>query len=573
MRKIRFLVLTVCLVAIVSFGFADVSYPYLTQYGPAIVNWGSNIKYSGTLTIGVSSGQLVDNFNPFFGITYGNTVGYELVYETLGYINGLNGSITPLLATSYKWIDNGLKLIVTTRKGVKWSDGIPFSAKDVAFTFNYIRTHPSLDGNGIWAPSNNLQSVEASGDNVVVFTFSKPNSSIFYYIYSGQFIVPEHVWSKIDNPTSYLNPDPIGTGPFVIKSFSAALNEYTLVKNPYFWIEGRPYIDKIVVKSYKSDSSVEMALLSGEIDYTITNILDVKRIWIDKDPSTNLIWWVPVSERILALNTQKYPFNIPTFRRALNLAISKEEINNKVYFGMAGIPDPTGMSPSQSTEWLDPTLKASMAEAMTYDPVKSQELLASIGFKKNSIGQLCDPNGKPLPTYTFLTNSGWLDGMTIGQITCNELKKIGLDVVMVPQSSGQYTQNLKLGHFDIAYTWENAGPTPYYAYFGDFYPTLSATEIGKPVISDYSRYTNPFITAALESYNSTTDLHLQKQAIYTIERIVLEDMPFIAITPRITTTEFSAAKFTGWPTTEYPYVGGNSDPMFIQFVALNLHLK
>jgi len=538
----------------------------------SVLLFGEGVQYGGTLWYGDDDGQLAFNLNPFYTNVL-DTV--SLIYEPLGYINEQNGDVTPLLGVSYEWEDNNLELIVTTRKDVKWSDGIPFTARDVAFTFNYIKAYPALDLNGIWSPILNLQSVEASGDNTVIFKFSKPSVSAFYYIYSQQVIVPEHIWSKIENPVSYTNPNPVGTGPFLFKDFSSALNRVTAVKNPNYWMKGHPYVDEVIYQSYESDSAVLLNLLSGNIQWTSLNVPNVKQMWIDKNPTTNLIWWLPVANREIAFNTQKYPFNNPIFRRALNLAINKEEISSRVYYGMVGLPNPTGISPTQANGWTDPTLKASITEALSYDPSKAIDLLASIGFKKNAAGQLCGPDGKPLPTFSILTES-WTDGTAICQIVANDLKQIGINAVVQIEGGGAYTNALQLGYFDMAYTWEQGvGPSPYYTYFMAFDPTFSATAIGKPALADYCRYTNPLITAALEIYNSTTDLHLQKQAIYTIERIVLEDMPFIAITQRETTTEFSGAKFTGWPTNENPYVGRAAlfDVGAAELVAMNVHLK
>jgi peptide/nickel transport system substrate-binding protein len=79
------------------------------------------------------------------------------------------------------------------------------------------------------------------------------------------------------------------------------------------------------------------------------------------------------------------------------------------------------------------------------------------------------------------------------------------------------------GTYDTAICWETGdGPTPYYLYFNEFNPAFSAAKIGEKASSDYSRYTNPLITSALQVFAQTSDLLLQKQAIYTIERIVIE---------------------------------------------------
>ncbi|MGC8708614.1 MAG: ABC transporter substrate-binding protein, partial [Athalassotoga sp.] len=103
--------------------------------------FGENVKYGGVVNIGGSAPDSVAaNFNPF-SPNADQVLGF--VYEPLMYINSLNGSITPMLATSYKWEDNNLKMVVTIRKDVKWNDGVPFTPEDVTFTFNLLKSYPA----------------------------------------------------------------------------------------------------------------------------------------------------------------------------------------------------------------------------------------------------------------------------------------------------------------------------------------------------------------------------------------------------------------------------------------------
>ncbi len=568
--KLWIMLIVLILVAAFAFGAAtsitsQSTWGYLPPTNPSF-------KYGGTLSYMGGWGPLTQNFSPFAPSTLG-IITYQ-IYETLFYDNPLNGDITPVLGTSYKWEDNNLKLVVTTRQGVKWSDGVPFTANDVAFTFNLIKQYPALDSNGIWSSISELQSVQASGDNTVVFTFSKPNTPMFMYI-SNQLIIPEHIWSTVKDPVTWNNPDPIGTGPFLFDSFNPNLNEVVIKKNPNYWIPGRPYIDKIAVYSTDSFNYVESSLLAHKFDWGFTYVPDVQKIWADRDPTNNKYWWPVVSTNILLLNTQKYPFTIPQFRQALAMAINKEQCDQAAYFGIGGAANPTGIIPSQQQEWLDPTLTPLASELESYNPQKAQALLASIGFKKNSTGQLCDPNGNPLPTFKILTGAGWGDYMTISQIISNDLKVLGIDTVIDAQVQSLYTTDLMKGTYDMAICWAAGnGPTPYYLYYQSFNPSFSASKIGKIAQSDWSRYTNPLITAALQIYSQTSDIHLQKQAMYTIERIMLEEMPFVPLTNRTNFEVYWTGKFTGFPSASNPYTSGNGltcpDG---RMVSLSVHLK
>ncbi len=534
----------------------------------AITPTNPSIKYGGTFRPVLTWGPMTNSINPLSPTSQLPCIGD--IYEPLFYDNPLTGQITPLLGVNYKWEDNNLELIVKTRSGVKWSDGVPFTAEDVAFTFNYIKKYPGLDTNGIWSSVSSLQTVEASGNNIVVFTFSKPNVTLFYYI-AQQLIVPEHIWSKINDPMTFTNTaNPVGTGPFLFKNFDVANNVAVLVKNPNYWLKGRPYIDGI--EYYSLTGSLPLLyLLKGKADSSnMGSGMNPYTEWQDKNPSTNKFWWPIMYPTNLYLNTLKYPFNIVTFRKAVEIALDKNSMDQKAYFGLAGAANPTGIIPDQMNEWFDPSLTAAASELNSYDPQKAQQLLASIGFKKNSSGQLCDPSGKPLPTYNLLIGAGWGDYISMAQVISQNLKAIGIDVNIEPETYGAYESSFESGTYDMGLRWGSGyGPTPYYFYNAELNPSFSATKIGETAIGDFARYTNPAITEALKTYMESSDINVQKQAIYTIEKYMINEVPFIPVTGEMFFNEYWEGNLVGFPSASDPYMpAAYGEPL-----TLNIHLK
>jgi peptide/nickel transport system substrate-binding protein len=531
----------------------------------------AGINYGGTLNVIMPWGQLTDSVNPFLPTSQTLQM-QNMIYEGLFYVNALNGELTPMLGTSYKWSNDNLTLTVNVRNGVKWSDGQPFTSNDVAFTFNLIKKYPALDLGAIWAKDNYLQSVEASGDTVV-FTFSKPNTPLLYSLFE-QLIVPEHLWANIQDPSTYPNQNPVGTGPFLLDSFNPTTNTITLVKNPNYWMVGRPYIDKIVVRSVESNTTVMLELLRGSADWSYVYIPGVQQNWINKDPQYNKIWWPMNSTLILYLNTQKYPFNNPVFRQAISMAIDRAAAEEKAYFDAGKPSDGLGLLPSQNAEWLDPTLTNLATSLGQYDPQKAQELLASIGFKKNADGNLVGPDGKVLPTYKLPVVAGWTDYLTISQIIAQNLKDLGINAIINQESFGSWWSTITRGMYDMAFAWSTgAGPTPYFYFNQELNPAFAAP-LGQTAASDWSGYTNPLITAALSTYAQTSDLNLQKQAIYSIERIFLEEMPFVPVVYGTEFDVFSEHNFVGWPSTSNPYASGAGiGSAEGEMIALNIHLR
>src|SRR6516164_1390778 len=115
--------------------------------------------------------QSYDYAQSGFNIYNGHpNAGLGLVYETLYFVNVNGGAYTPMLATSYQWNSDNTQVTFTIRQNVKWNDGQPFTANDVAFTFNLMKQYPAADSLGVWGF---LSSVSAPNANTVVMTFQK----------------------------------------------------------------------------------------------------------------------------------------------------------------------------------------------------------------------------------------------------------------------------------------------------------------------------------------------------------------------------------------------------------------
>src|SRR5579859_1398448 len=162
-------------------------------------NGNANTSTNSTLTISNENGALwTCGFSPLNTSDTLLSVGF--VYEPLVYVNPLqDGKTTPMLATSWTWGAGNKTLTFTIRQGVKWSDGTPMTAADVAYTFNLIKKYPALDLTGVWSV---LSSVTASG-NTATMTFSTAGAvPYFYYIADQTPIVPQHIWSTLANPVT-----------------------------------------------------------------------------------------------------------------------------------------------------------------------------------------------------------------------------------------------------------------------------------------------------------------------------------------------------------------------------------
>ena len=131
-----------------------------------------------------------------------------MIYEPLLFFNTAKaGSVQPWLATSYAWSNGGKSITFQLRHGVTWSDGQPFTSADVAYNFNLRKSSPALNGFGL-----PIAGATASGAYAVTLNFTSPAYTKLYLIAGKTFIVPEHIWKTISNPTTALTAHPVGTG-------------------------------------------------------------------------------------------------------------------------------------------------------------------------------------------------------------------------------------------------------------------------------------------------------------------------------------------------------------------------
>ncbi len=525
--------------------------------GAATTRPATTITPGGTFYSSQAWGTLADNFNPEIASSSAAPGTHSCLYQSLFYINGYTGTYTPMLGTKFTW-KNPLELDVTTRSGVEWSDGTPFTAADVAFTFNYLKTNPTLDLNAIWKSS--LKSVTATSANTVVFRFSTPDTpeqvAILYGTDGAQTdILPQHIWASITSPATYVNTTPVATGPFTETSFSTTSVVYT--KNPLSWM--KPYINEVVFSSADSNTTAELGLENGSVDMSYDAITDPKATFLAQSPENHIFW--PIADmNYLYINTMaKGPFSDVNFRKAVAYDMNPTVLAQRAYFG--ALPGGTGgmeaaLVPGQVKAWFPSSLKSL---EWTHSVKTARAILKAAGYKWSSSGRLESPKGVVYPTYTVLIGGpGWTDYISQAENIANELKYIGISATVQQEVWSTYSSDFGLGKFTFLLCWGNGnGPTPYGQYFYMFSPSENAP-LGKVANGDLERFTSPTITNALASYASSSSLSVQMADMQAIEKQVLTEVPVVAISGRGNWLVYQTRTFTGFPSTSNPYNDGSA---------------
>lgn len=505
-------------------------------------------------------GSVSNNFNPFSPQNALSALDTPtFVYEPLLQWNLLkNNTYYPWLATAFRWSNGGKSITFNLRPNVAWSDGHSFTSADVAFTFNLIKKNPALNINGI-----DFSTVSAPDPHTVVFTFDRPEYAELYYL-SSQVIVPQHVWAGIHNPATYTDPQPIGTGPYLVKSFSP--QTILLARNSRFWMPGKPEVQYVRLPALASNTTAVQMLAQGQMHWGGFFIPNIKASFVAKDPQHNNAWFPPDSEIVMMiLNLAKSPFDLVPVRKAISEALDRDLILRVGEQGEAA-PDstPTGLVlPAQQT-YLAPQY----AQLRFAQNVKdANALLDRAGFKRGAGGVRIGPDGRPM-SFTLTLPSSYTDWMADSQIVEQNLRRIGIAVTVRGVSVSLYTSDIANGSFDMSFVFTNIGPTPYYAY--SLLDTNGYASVGKSSDTDPERWNDPATTRALQAFASTNSTQAQVAAIHQLETIMVTQVPVIPLFYNAVQAEWSTKQFTGFPSPKDPYAWPAYGPEN-EIVVLRLH--
>jgi peptide/nickel transport system substrate-binding protein len=502
-----------------------------------------NTSTSSVLTISNENGALwTCGFNPLNASDTLLSVGF--MYEPLVYVNPLQGGkTTPMLASSYAWGAGNKSLTFTIRQGVKWSDGTPMTAADVAYTFNLIKKYPGLDLTGVWSV---LSSVTATG-NTVTMDFSTVAVPYFYYIADQTPIVPEHIWSKLSNPTTNAITDPVGTGPFLMSKCSPSNITYTA--NPNYWQPGLPKIKKIEYPAYTSNTTANNDLANGTAQWGAQYIPAIDTFYKSKSPDYNY-WFPPTVNVSLVPNLTNPLLSNVKVREAMSYAIDRAKVST---IGESGYEPP-----ANQTGIVTPTFASSQDSSAVsawgngYDPAKATSLLQSAGFHKGSDGIMVNSAGQKL-AFTVLNIGDYSDWVASVQVIQQELMAVGISITPDNLSNTDFDADFYYGKYQLAYyDQQTFGPSAYYE-LNNWLNSANTAPVGKVAASNYERYSNPATDKLLNQYATTTDPATQQSILNQVQQVMVNDVPIIPVVEAVDWYQYDTGSFTGWPTPGNPY--------------------
>lgn len=544
------------------------------------VGWGSVVPASAqsvprteTLVLDSTLERIAtpSNYNPFLPSTSLQAGLHQVGFESLFYLNLETGELQPWQAESYAFNDAFDEVTITLRDGVKWSDGVPFTADDVVFTMQMLKDNSA--SLGVWGSNAAtwIKSVEAVDPRTVKFTLTSTNPSFVVNTFGARVwrvnqIVPKHIWEGKD-PSTFTNFDlaagwPVSTSPY--KLVTSNSQETIWDRRDDWWgaetgFSKLPAPKRVIFTSVGTEERRVAMLTNNDIDagYSIgrnsfetVHAANPKIVtWHAEMPYA----YTDAGPRVLMFNNAVAPFDDARVRRAASYAINREALVDIAWEGM-----------SRPIQWVTPSYPALMSyfegseklfeanPASLFDPDRSAALMVEAGYQKDGSGFWADSSGKRI-VLDIIGRQTEADAAKSVPVVTELLRRAGFDAQFRLLDSSSYYDAVYLGKASIFLTGISGGATDPYQSF-EMYHSRHATPIGTVSTGANARWKNAEYDAIVDQMGTMapTDPRFKELVGKALE-IWLAEIPTAPLTDAALLATYNNTYWQGWPTSENPY--------------------
>jgi peptide/nickel transport system substrate-binding protein len=420
----------------------------------------------------------------------------SLIFDTLVW-KDQNGYV-PALAESWQ-MEGDDAYIFNLRKGVTWQDGEPFTARDVAFTIDYIKEHPYQ-----WVNSKPIKDAEALDDYTVKLYLDKPYAPFLDMVAGTLPILPEHIYKDVSDPEEFQDDKALtGTGPYKLVDYNKAQGTYLYEAYDDYYL-GAPKVKQLKFVKVSNEMAAA-ALEKGDVDAA-----SVPPEMADELKGKDFVVLEGSHDGItkIMVNHKKEPFSDARFRQAVYYAIDRQALVDTALRGYGIIASP-GLFALDS-EWYNPDV-----EEYALDPARTEELLRELGYSKD--GQYFSKDGQPPEIEMLVTSTNERAGELIRQ----QLEQAGFKVTLRSVDSKTLDSLVGEWNFDLALNSHGGMGSD---------PEILNRIIGEGYSFNSARYSaDPKLNDLLDQEVSEMDPDRRKELVDEIQAVYAQDLPALPL--------------------------------------------
>ena len=431
------------------------------------------------------------------------------IYESLLKRDEKSLENVPVLAEKWEISSNHLVYTFHLKKDIKWSDGYPFTTKDILYSFNRIRD-PKVDAAHLRSYYQDIEKVEALDDYTVRFHYRIPYFRALEFC-GGIPIVPSHLFKEGEDFNQHpIGRNPVGTGPFKLLHWETG-KEIALVRNEDYWGE-KPALDRIVFKII-TDSTVALQVLKqGGLDEMSLRPIQWEKQTENKRFDENyqkLAYYLP-SYSYIGWNSRRPIFSDKRVRRAMTMLVDRELILKKILFGLGTIVAcPFYINSPEYDKDIKP---------YAYDPKAALALLKSAGWDYRPGDENLQKEGKPFE-FEFLLSAGSKFGEQIATMLQENLKEIGITMSIRKLEWAVFIQKIEEHNFDACTMgWSLGWETDPY----QIWHSSQAVDKG----SNFVGFKNAEADKLMDEARKEFDPEKRRKMYYRFEEIIHDEQPY-----------------------------------------------
>ena len=489
-----------------------------------------------------------DSLNPFVGVQQSSYELWHVSYDFLTNYGDQYLETQPGLAESWTSSPDGLTWTFKIRSGVMWSDGVPLTAKDIAFTYNW---EIKLQLQAFLSALDGIESASAPDDTTLIVTCSRPKADILSMWCP---ILPEHIWSQFktaDDAKNFFNKPPIvGSGPFQVVEWQKS-KFVRCVANKAYW-GGAPKADEVFFQLYTNQDTLAQDLKLGTIDLAI-NIPPAQVTALQGDSSLESSGCSQKAFDYLSFNCKEGPslgnpvLRDMKFRQALNWGIDKAKMAELAYQGYA---DPA--TTMFEVDFYDPDLdwhwQPPADVEYQFDAAKAKQLLADAGYKDtDGDGILNDPNnGDKNITLRLWSRTQSPQSQVMGKLIAGWWKDLGLDINYSVEDESvlidggyNYAGDTYKPDYDIyIWQWQPSGSDP-----GRRLGYFRTAQIEN---QNDCCWSNPEYDKLWDMQSQELDPQKRKDVAYKMQELFYQETPYIVLTYPKLLEAWNTSRWEGW---------------------------